>query len=147
METRFESKFERITESGCWIWTASMNKKGYGRYHETGGESGFTLAHRASWKMNKGPIPDGLLVCHRCDVPQCVNPDHLFLGTHKDNLYDAIKKKGRKFLATRKFGSHCPKGHKYPESLGIKTSGVRYCLACNRDRATEFRALKRSSDH
>ncbi len=50
------------------------------------------MAHRASYKEYLGPVPDGMLVCHRCDVPGCINPDHLFLGTHQDNMDDMIEK-------------------------------------------------------
>lgn len=88
---RFEDKFESITESGCWIWTAYSLPNGYGRF----GLNGKTeLAHRAAYMLYKGRIPEGMCVCHTCDTPACVNPDHLFLGTHVDNMQDC-KSKGR----------------------------------------------------
>lgn len=82
-----ESKIERIPECGCWIWIAALYRdKRYGRF---GGQP----AHRVSWELFRGPIPEGLNVCHYCDTPLCVNPDHLFLGTGKDNSQDMVKKK------------------------------------------------------
>lgn len=73
---------------GCWIWGA-LRLNGYGCLRFNGKR---TLAHRVSWEIHNGPIPEGLFVLHRCDNPACVRPDHLFLGTRKDNMQDMIKK-------------------------------------------------------
>ncbi len=87
---RFEDKFERIPEAGCWIWTASVGPKGYGMFAHS--HTDHDRSHRSAWRIYRGPIPDGMFVLHRCDVPSCVNPEHLFLGTHKDNMQDMVSK-------------------------------------------------------
>jgi len=81
-----------VPEAGCWLWTGDTNSKGgYGRAFLDGG---VMMAHRFSWIAHHGHIPDGAIVCHRCDTPACVNPDHLFLGTTKTNADDR-EHKGR----------------------------------------------------
>ncbi len=85
-----EQRIERITESGCWIWMAKgLLRGGYG-------PANFNWksyqAHRLSWMAYRGEIPDGLHVCHHCDVRLCINPYHLFLGTHDDNMADKVAK-------------------------------------------------------
>lgn len=77
----------------CWLWTGSTNRHGYG-YVGVPGYRRPILAHRVAWELTNGLIPRGLLVLHRCDNPPCVRPDHLFIGTHADNMQDA-KEKGR----------------------------------------------------
>lgn len=90
---RFFASIERIPFSGCWIWTRSVISKGYGcirladRTH---------YAHRISWEIHHGQVPRGSHVLHRCDVPSCCNPEHLFLGTNGDNIADSIAKGRRK---------------------------------------------------
>lgn len=83
------SRIEYDTNGGCWLWTGSPKGWGYGSIH-TGGKN--RAAHRASYEAHKGEIPPGLCVLHKCDVPACVNPDHLFLGSRADNVADRISK-------------------------------------------------------
>jgi hypothetical protein len=78
----------------------AYSHNGYGLFDVRIGGRRETRAHRASYRLHKGDIPDGFLVCHRCDVPCCVNPDHLFLGTPKDNFNDMVRK-GRDVLSGR----------------------------------------------
>jgi hypothetical protein len=86
---RFMKKTEK--QGDCLIWKAQISPNGYGYFHLNKKN---TLAHRTSYFIFKGDIPKGMCVCHKCDVPSCVNPDHLFLGTHKDNSID-MSLKGR----------------------------------------------------
>lgn len=76
---------------GCWIWTGSKFRNGYGNFC-MGKKMRHQLAHRYSYTIHNGQIPVGLCVLHRCDVRECVNPQHLFLGTQKDNSQDRISK-------------------------------------------------------
>lgn len=85
---RFESKYFCEPNTGCFIWTASVTQKGYGKLGVEGGA--FRLAHRVAWELFVGPIPDGLWVLHKCDNPPCVNIDHLYLGTNSDNMRDCV---------------------------------------------------------
>jgi len=96
-KARFWKKISKTDGNECWVWTGNSLKDGYGMFSLK--NSGF-LAHRVSWTIANGKIADpSLFVLHECDNPKCVNPDHLFLGTHQDNMDDMIAK-GRKRVAT-----------------------------------------------
>ena len=80
-----------VQQSGeCLIWTGSTHPAGYGQFYVRG--RGRVFAHRYAYEMTKGEIPKGLCVCHSCDTPACVNPQHLWLGTHQDNIQDKVRK-------------------------------------------------------
>ncbi len=84
----FFSRIEAVPFAGCWLWTGSTDHLGYARLR--GGDE--YLGHRFAYARLRGAIPAGACVLHRCDVPSCVNPDHLFLGTHQENMVDRNSK-------------------------------------------------------
>lgn len=86
---KLRSYAEVDVNTGCWIWQRCVNNKGYGRVALAGTDM---FAHRASYECFVGSIASGLEVCHRCDTPPCINPDHLFLGTHAENMRDSSNK-------------------------------------------------------
>lgn len=88
---RFNTKVDKENQGGCWIWTGAKKPSGYGNFYM---RNRYYNAHRASWEIHIGPVPDGLFVLHRCDTPSCVNPKHLFIGTPLENMQD-MHKKGR----------------------------------------------------
>jgi hypothetical protein len=86
---RFEEKVELIPFSECHYWTGSIAPNGYGQF-DVGGKT--KLAHRVAYEIYIGPIPDGLNVCHTCDIRDCVNPRHFFAGSQQDNIDDMVNK-------------------------------------------------------
>ena len=111
----------------CWVWTGTLNKAGYGIIciYDPAITRGRTfIVSRVSWYFHFGSIPKGMNVLHRCDNPPCVNPDHLWLGTHKDNARDRSQK-GRDRNSRK---THCKRGHEFTD---INRLGHRSCRICH----------------
>ena len=89
-EERFWAKVNKNTESGCWEWEASCNQYGYGQFSDINGKT--IKAHRYSYELNKGPIPEGMCILHSCDNRRCCNPNHLSVGSHLENYHDMLNK-------------------------------------------------------
>lgn len=100
---RFERKWIPEPFSGCHLWIAGCHAKGYGTFHVGGGKD--VKAHRLAWEISNGPIPIGMCVCHKCDTPPCVNPEHLFLGTITDNNHDCDRKGRRPHFNGERIGT------------------------------------------
>jgi hypothetical protein len=147
LEERFWSKVDKT--DGCWVWTASKNCEGYGRFNRFGKKRpNCEGAHRVSYIISSGAeIPDGMLVLHKCDNPPCVNPEHLYLGSNADNARDK-KDRGRvkSWIADdNNAKTHCPSGHPYSgDNLYIEPTGGRKCRECNKIRARQWRKNQRT---
>lgn len=99
VDTESERFWKKVRKSkGCWTWTGSKSRHGYGQLRTGRGKGRLELAPRISWRLANGPIPDGLCVLHKCDNPPCVRPSHLKLGTMADNSADMVRK-GRHVIA------------------------------------------------
>lgn len=103
LKKRFEAKFQK--SEGCWNWTGALGTgKGESRYGQIKHQGKTLRAHVVSYQLHKGEVPDGLCVCHSCDNPRCVNPGHLFLGTHLVNMHDMYAKGRRKAASGERNG-------------------------------------------
>lgn len=126
-----ERFFEKVNKGeNCWLWTATKDQKGYGKFWDGARQ---VSAHRWALENLAGKkIPEGLLACHKCDTPSCVNPDHIFIGTPMDNMRDKIEK-GRE--RPRRKLTHCKWGHEYTleNTKNSKTKG-RSCRRCEIER-------------
>lgn len=129
----FVSKIKIDFETGCFNWTAQKCPQGYGKYKRI---KGIQLAHRASYKLFKGDIPEGMCVLHKCDNPSCINPDHLFIGDWDVNNKDRAAK-GRTVTPTTNL-THCKRGHEFnKENTTIRKNGARLCRICNNNKSME----------
>lgn len=140
----FWARANRKGPEECWVWTGPTTDKGYGKFKNT-------TAYRYSYELLVGPVPDRLHVLHRCDNPPCVNPAHLFVGTHQDNMRDKIAKgRGAKVWGralNRKLQTHCKWGHRFsPENTGRNGRGHRYCRQCQSEKPWQFRFLQDATE-
>jgi len=128
--------------AGCWEWRGATTTFGYGKLVVNGS---YIDAHRFSWALHHGPIPPGVQVLHHCDNPSCARPDHLWLGTARDNIRDCQRKERNIYLLQR---TQCPHGHAYAaENVYIRThaSGQKQqcCRACMRLATKRWREKKK----
>ena len=126
--------------TGCWLWTGGEQRFGYGAIAIN---NKVKTASRVSFILFKGPIKEGHFICHKCDTPQCCNPDHLFSGTQKDNIKDCISKK----RLNRKVIYFCKNGHEFTEqNTYIAKKGTkrqqRVCRLCVNDAGKRYRRRK-----
>jgi hypothetical protein len=124
----------RLTEAGCWEWTGSLNRKGYGRItigSRTDGSRTHAKVHRVAWELFRGPIPPGLQIDHRCRNRRCFNPEHLRVATPRENNMAPGSESLTARFAAR---THCTEGHPFSgDNLSLRAGGARKCLACQRE--------------
>jgi hypothetical protein len=127
-------------DGGCWLFTGHLDKKGYGSICEGGGHGRMLKAHRVSYELLAGPIPDDLQLDHLCRVRHCVNPCHLEPVTSRENTL-----RGDTIPAQNARKTHCPQGHGYTLDNTLVSVGRRYCRRCMRARESARAARKRAT--
>lgn len=137
---KFFSKVTGRPGKGCWLWTGYL-KDGYGKASSFSGLAyaylGEYMAHRISWALHKGPVPKGLQVLHHCDIRNCVNPDHLYLGTNKDNVGDRVSRGRTAHNSGEKHGRHKLtwkqvleiRKNYIPRKITRESLAARYCVS------------------
>jgi hypothetical protein len=130
VEQKFWDRLQPVPESGCFLWMGAVSDNGYGNLMV---EGRVVSTHRRAWELSRGEIPEGKVVCHRCDVRSCCNPAHLFLGSQSDNIYDASKKKRLNNWNAAK--THCKHGHELAgNNVYTRPDGERVCKSCRKTR-------------
>lgn len=133
LDIRFWQKVDK--SAGCWLWTGAQHPAGYGHIKIAGKVE---AAHRVSYEMAHGPIPDGLVIDHLCRVPACVNPDHLEAVTLVENTM-----RGEGYMAQQARKTHCKHGHEFTIANTYRWRSARICRACARTRSARRSVAKR----
>jgi hypothetical protein len=128
LENRFTDKIAFEPNTGCWLWTgAKAGRTNYGQFKVFGVDY---LAHRFAYEYFVDEIPDGLVIDHLCDMPQCVNPKHLRVCTQKENVHRSAG-----IAAINRSKTHCSKGHRYDTDNTRIYNRKRYCIKCSHGRS------------
>lgn len=142
LEERFFYYVQKTT-CGCWLWIGSGNQYGYGQLSVGGRNGKRRPAHRLSYELFVGPIPNGLTLDHLCGIPGCVNPEHLEPVTHRENVL-----RGNTFAAAKVAQTHCIHGHELTEANLYRRKdrpNSRECLTCHKRRSTEQRERRKNA--
>lgn len=137
-EAKFWARVDRGSEIDCWPWLAGTRSTGYGSFYDG---SRNVSAHRWAYELLVGPIPEGMVLDHRCRNRLCVNPAHLDPTTNRENVLRGV---GHTAMNARK--THCKHGHEFTPENTYENKGMRYCRACNRinNRASRRRRRERA---
>jgi hypothetical protein len=141
---RFMKHVSKDPVTGCWMWTGNWTRRMVGDYGLAWSDGKLHRAHRISYQLFVGRIPDGLVIDHLCRVCRCVNPRHLEAVTQSVNIDRGIL---GAIIRSRKAQTHCKRGHEFtPENTKRKPGGRRECRACSRRLQNERRAMYGRSD-
>ena len=131
--------WDRVDKTGeCWLWLSSKHPSGVGYVQFRGKPS---YAPIVAWIESHGPIPEGMEICHHCDTPACVRPEHIFAATHAENMKD-MQRKGR----SRRKETHCHRGHEFARDGFYWIGTQRRCRPCQRTAMAAYRTRRRNTE-